>query len=137
MGNRKLGPIPKALGKRLRDLRLARGLTQAQLAGDDFTKGFISHLEHGLSRMSLRSAEILAQRLNVPVGVLLDDRTQLRLNDARAALEHALELCDEMQAYAESRRALIVEALEQSRTWHETQRKTLATAASTARAPAD
>lgn len=62
--------------------------------------------------MSFRSAQVLAERLQVSVGVLLDERAQLRISHARAALEHALELWDEMQADAESRRTLILEALE-------------------------
>jgi len=65
------GPVDPALGDRLRTLRLARGLTQAALAADDFTTGFISLLETGRTRVSLRAAEILAQRLGVSVSELM------------------------------------------------------------------
>lgn len=65
------GPIDPSLGERLRTLRVARGLTQAHLAGDDFTKGFISLVETGRTRISLRAAEIFAQRLGVPVSDLM------------------------------------------------------------------
>lgn len=65
------GAIDPAFGKRLRALRTARGLTQAQLAGTDFTKGFISLVETGRTRVSLRAAEIFAQRLGVPVSELV------------------------------------------------------------------
>jgi tetratricopeptide (TPR) repeat protein len=57
---------------RLRQLRTARGLTQAQLAGEDFTKAFISQLETGTSKLSLRAAQLLAGRLGVPVSDLLE-----------------------------------------------------------------
>jgi transcriptional regulator with XRE-family HTH domain len=59
------------VGIRIRALRLARGLTQHELAGGDFTKGFISQLEAGYSRLSLNAARVLAGRLDVPVADLL------------------------------------------------------------------
>lgn len=123
MGKKRLGRPSKATGKRVRELRLARALTQAQLAGDDFTKGFISLVETGRSRMSSASAELIAARLRVPVSVLLDEREQLHLRDARAALERALDLCAEMERYAATRRALITAALEQFDSWRERQRE--------------
>lgn len=70
MPQRAKGAIDPATGLRIRDLREKRGMTQAQLAGDDFTKGFISLIEHGHTRISLRAAEIFASRLAVPVTTL-------------------------------------------------------------------
>ena len=64
-------PAGPALGERVRALRLARGMTQAQLAGSDFSKGFISLVETGRTSMSLRAMEIIAQRLGVSVSELL------------------------------------------------------------------
>ena len=124
MGKKRLRrPISKTLARRVKDLRRARNLTQGQLAGHDFTKGFISLIETGRSRMSFRSAEILAGRLQVPVTALLDQTEQLKLTGAREALERAMELCDEMEKYSRSRRALIAAALEQFSAWHEMQPK--------------
>lgn len=65
------GPVDDNFGRRLRVLREARSLTQAQLAGADFTPGFISLLENGHTRASLRAAEIFARRLGVAVSDLL------------------------------------------------------------------
>jgi tetratricopeptide (TPR) repeat protein len=64
---KKKGPVDPSVGLRIRTLRMQRGMTQAQLAGRDFTKGFISLVETGRTRMSLRAAEILAGRLSVGV----------------------------------------------------------------------
>jgi tetratricopeptide (TPR) repeat protein len=50
-------------------------MTQAQLAGPDFSKGFISLLETGRTRVSLRAAHILAGRLGVDVTDLLSAPT--------------------------------------------------------------
>ena len=67
------GPIDPELGRRLRLLRESRGLTQAALAGDDFTKGYISLIETGRTRVSLRAAEIIATRLGMSVAELLQN----------------------------------------------------------------
>lgn len=48
-------------------------MTQADLAGDDFTKSFISQIEKDQARPSLKSLRIFAQRLNRPVSYFLDD----------------------------------------------------------------
>src|SRR5438552_2318628 len=66
------GPVDPGLGTKVRELRLIRGLTQRELAGGDFTKGFVSLLENGRTRVSLRAAEILAQRLGVKVVDLVE-----------------------------------------------------------------
>jgi tetratricopeptide (TPR) repeat protein len=65
------GPIDPSSGLRVRQLREARGMTQGDLAGSDFTKGFISLVETGRTRMSVRSAQIIATRLGVAVADLL------------------------------------------------------------------
>jgi tetratricopeptide (TPR) repeat protein len=97
------GPIDPKLGERVRALRLARGLTQGDLAGTDFTKGFISLVETGRTRVSLRAAQILAERIGVGVTdlmnpptapqemrselQLLEAETRLRAGDASRAVE--------------------------------------------------
>lgn len=65
------GPIDPGSGLHVRQLREARGMTQGDLAGADFTKGFISLVETGRTRMSVRSAQILATRLGVAIADLL------------------------------------------------------------------
>lgn len=61
------------LGQKIRALRRQMGMTQADLAGDDFTKSFISQIEKDQARPSLKSLGIFAQRLNRPVSYFLDD----------------------------------------------------------------
>lgn len=82
------GPIDPGVGLRVRELRSARGMTQAELAGPDFSKGFISLLETGRTRVSLRAAGILAGRLGVEVTDLLSapstDRQDLEFMLLRA-----------------------------------------------------
>lgn len=69
------GPIDPGVGLKIRELRNARAMTQASLAGPDFSKGFISLLETGRTRISLRAAQVLAARLGVEVTDLLSAPT--------------------------------------------------------------
>lgn len=69
------GPIDPGVGLKIRELRSSRGMTQAELAGPDFSKGFISLLETGRTRASLRAAQILASRLGVDLTDLLSAPT--------------------------------------------------------------
>src|SRR5207237_4536780 len=53
---------PVTLGERVRAARHALGMSQAQLAGDQLTKVFISQAEAGLDRPSLRMLQTIASR---------------------------------------------------------------------------
>ncbi len=98
-------------------LRTQRGLTQKQLAGDEFTKAFISQIETGFTRMSLRAAHVFSARLGVSVTDLLDaehsDRQQQAgLLQAEAELaagspEVALKLTLERKATGPDRARLL------------------------------
>lgn len=85
------GPIDPGVGVKVRELRTSRNMTQAALAGPDFSKGFISLLETGRTRISLRAAHILAARLGVEVTDLLSapttDRQDLEFMLLRAEQE--------------------------------------------------
>jgi tetratricopeptide (TPR) repeat protein len=53
------------LGERVRQLRVARGLTQTQLAGDRFSKEYVSQIERGKTRPTGDTVEWIAARLGV------------------------------------------------------------------------
>jgi len=54
-----------AIGARLRALRVARGMSQADVAGDLFSKAYISALETGVAAPSMRALEFIAAQLKV------------------------------------------------------------------------
>lgn len=62
----------RVLGQRIRQLRTRRGMTQQDLAGEDYSKSYISAIEQGKTRPSLEALQRLASRLETPVGSLLD-----------------------------------------------------------------
>jgi tetratricopeptide (TPR) repeat protein/DNA-binding XRE family transcriptional regulator len=69
------------LGERLRQLRVAAGLTQTDVAGDRFSKEYISQIERGKTRPTPETVEWLAGRLGVDPeflanGVSVDQRAK-------------------------------------------------------------
>jgi tetratricopeptide (TPR) repeat protein len=100
------------LGDRLRLLRVAAGLTQTELAGDRFSKEYVSQIERGKTRPTVETVEWLAQRLEVDPaflssGVSTDERSRVEALLARAeALSKAYRYKDAVDAYAEARAAV-------------------------------
>jgi transcriptional regulator with XRE-family HTH domain len=61
------------LGRKLKEARLERRMTQAALADGIVTRNMLSRMEHGAVLPSLPVICALAERLEVPVGYLIDD----------------------------------------------------------------
>jgi tetratricopeptide (TPR) repeat protein len=79
---RRPSPEGLRLGDRLRQLRVAAGLTQSELAGDRFSKEYVSQIERGKTRPTEGTIEWLADRLGVDAGFLAsgvatDERTRI------------------------------------------------------------
>ena len=87
------------IGKRLRELRQASGLSQLALSGDGISPGYVSLIESGKRNPSAAVLQRLAERLGVPVERLLDteergsrpvtpeaQHARLEVNFARLAL---------------------------------------------------
>lgn len=98
---KKKGPIDPSVGERVRTLRAARQMSQADLAGNDFSKGFISLVETGRTRMSMRAAEIVAGRLGVALAELYSAS-----NQTAQAVETELLRAESQVAAGEPQRAL-------------------------------
>ncbi|MBM4420260.1 MAG: helix-turn-helix transcriptional regulator [Chloroflexi bacterium] len=85
-------PTVADVGARIRSLRVARGLTQAQLAGQSYTKAYVSMLESGRTRASMKALEHIAAALGVQPSDLLGGQTapaapQYQLLEARRFIE--------------------------------------------------
>jgi tetratricopeptide (TPR) repeat protein len=83
-----------SLGDRVRQLRIAKGLTQTELAGERFSKEYVSQIERGKTRPTGETVEWLAARLGVDqsfleTGVSSSERERVESVIARA--EAALE----------------------------------------------
>ena len=64
------------LGHRIKKIRKSLKLSQEDLAGDDFTKSYISKIERGLVNPSMKALEIIASRLNKPISYFVSDSNQ-------------------------------------------------------------
>jgi len=85
------------LGERVRAARHDAGLSQAQLAGGELTKGFISQIESGLVRPSIRSLQHIASTLGRPLDYFIADEplaATKRVTFHRLAAEAAAERLD-------------------------------------------
>ena len=100
------------LGERLRLLRVSAGLTQTQLAGDRFSKEYISQIERGKTRPTDATIAWLADQLRVEPaflssGVSTDERAKLEAQLERAeALAAAHSYQEAVEAYDEARPAV-------------------------------
>src|SRR5258706_4934940 len=101
---RTAAPSGLRLGERLRQLRVAAGLTQSDLAGERFSKEYVSQIERGKTRPTRETVEWLAARLGVDSGFLAngvatDERG--RLEGALARAETLIEALKNEEAAAE------------------------------------
>jgi transcriptional regulator with XRE-family HTH domain len=85
------------LGERLRQLRVAAGMTQTELAGDRFSKEYVSQIERGKTRPTTETIQWLAAQLGVDAGFLANGVSA----DERGRVDAALARCD---ALVEARR---------------------------------
>ena len=77
------------LGDRIRSVRLRSGLTQAQVAGDTMSVGYISRIESGSRRPDATLLDTIAERLGVTVDELLVGVSPDRMTELQVELDHA------------------------------------------------
>ncbi len=82
------------LGERVRLLRASAGLTQTQLAGDRFSKEYISQIERGKTRPTEATIAWLAERLGVDPAFLASGVS----TEQQAKLEAQLERAEALSA---------------------------------------
>ncbi len=97
-------PTRTALGDRVRQLRVAHGMTQTELAGDRFSKEYVSQIERGKTRPTGETLAWLAAQLRVDrsfleTGVSSSERE--RVEGAIARAEAALESSEHQVAVDE------------------------------------
>jgi len=77
------------IGRRIRAVRLERGMSLADLGGNDLTRSFLSQVELGRSRISLKALALVAERLGMPISHFLDDTLEARDGSAELAVDRA------------------------------------------------
>src|SRR4051812_10081887 len=106
-----------SMGERLRQLRVSAGMTQSDLAGDRFSKEYVSQIERGKTRPTAETIDWLAARLGVDSGFLAngvsaDARGRVETALARAeALTEADQLDEAAELYLDIRTAVLATGL--------------------------
>lgn len=77
------------IGLRIRQARQERGMTLAQVGGDDLSRSFLSLVESGRSRISLRALAIVAQKLDLPISHFLQEGERVAETATRLVLDEA------------------------------------------------
>src|SRR5438046_1280743 len=105
---------PESIGQRLRRLRLERNLSQRELAGPGVSYAYISRIEAGARRPSVKALRMLAPKLGVSVEYLEtgsdlrdDEQREMRLADA----ELQLRLNDDSPEAERTLRELLEESI--------------------------
>lgn len=99
----------QALGARIRALRNERGLTQGELAGKSLSTGYVSRIESGGRRPTMKVLIELAERLGTTTGQLLHGIESSAYDEVRLGLDYAeiaLESGDAGEAESHARQAL-------------------------------
>ena len=92
------------IGKKIKELRSAKLMTQTELAGHEITRNMLSRIENGAALPSVGTVIYLAERLGVHPGVLLSDgdddlvfvKNNLLKNIKRAFTDKNFALCRDM-----------------------------------------
>jgi tetratricopeptide (TPR) repeat protein len=106
-------PRGSRLGERLRQLRVSAGLTQSELAGDRFSKEYVSQIERGKTQPTRETVKWLASRLGVDAsflasGVSSDERARAEAILARAeALSERRDYDDAIDAFTDALAAVV------------------------------
>lgn len=112
----------QALGMRIRALRNERGWTQGELAGANISTGYVSRIESGTRRPTMKVLVELAERLGTTTRQLLNGIESSVYDEVRLGLdfaEIALESGDAAEAEAHARPALAAAAASQITTFVE------------------
>jgi transcriptional regulator with XRE-family HTH domain len=92
------------IGKKIKNLRVEKMMTQSELAGAEITRNMLSQIENGSANPSISTVIYLAKKLGVPAGYLLSEgdeeflyvKTAAMRNIKRAYADRNFELCRDM-----------------------------------------
>ena len=65
------------IGKKIKKIRIERGMTQKELAGDKITRNMLSLIESDKASASIETAKYIANRLSIPFQYLMTDEDDL------------------------------------------------------------
>ena len=100
------------LGKRIKEARLAKKMTQTEVVGTFITRNMLSQIESGTATPSLKTLEYLAGVLDIPVQTLIPDGREESEDIASHSDADADKLWEAKERYAEGQYGLAAELAE-------------------------
>lgn len=98
------------LGKRIKEARLAKKMTQSEVVGDFITRNMLSQIESGVACPSIKTLQYLAKVLELPVKDLIPDDESVASSETIAADDGMVGiLLKAKTAYKENDFALAIE----------------------------
>jgi transcriptional regulator with XRE-family HTH domain len=79
------------LGKRLKEARLHKKMTQSDVVGTFITRNMLSQIESGVASPSLRTLEYLANTLDLPMHYLINEQQNIPCPKPKAVTENLTE----------------------------------------------
>lgn len=98
------------LGKKIKEARLAKKMTQSDVAGDFITRNMLSQIESGVANPSLKTLEYLTSVLDIPIQTLMPDGKAAEREEAESSLYNAL--LDIKELYSEENYSGVIETAE-------------------------
>ena len=89
------------LGKRIKEARLAKKMTQTEVVGTFITRNMLSQIESGSATPSLKTLEYLAGVLDIPVQTLIPDGREGDPDPDSHSDIDADKLCEAKEHYAQ------------------------------------
>ncbi len=78
------------LGRKIKEARLAKKMTQSDVAGDFITRNMLSQIESGAANPSLKTLEYLTSVLDISIQTLLPDGRTAEKNETENSLYESL-----------------------------------------------
>lgn len=103
------------IGEKIKQLRVSKGMTQSQLAGEHITKSMLSQIENGKAQPSMGSLQYLAQQLGLEVSQLLEEDGSAEIGSLlREVEDHAkrkeyVEVISKVEPLLETKLPLILD----------------------------
>src|SRR5438067_2387346 len=79
--------LQQSIGERIRSARRQRNMSLAELGDGNLSRSFLSLVERGHTRISLHALELVAERLQLPLGYFVDEHPDLSAFDP-ARVDH-------------------------------------------------
>lgn len=93
-----MSPDYNVIGRRIRNIRIEKGLTQEELADKiDISIAFLSRVERGTSKINLKRLTQIAELLNVSPGYLLTGSNVSSKDYLRDDFKQVLDRCSPKQ----------------------------------------